>query len=73
MRDGVSGVFVVWVGQGGMRRLAVTPNGYFRVENCRLRNGFERGIRIEKSVAKASKTLSPKAVASALCLGLGTA
>ena len=47
------------------------PNGYFRVENCRLRNGFGVGESgLKKLVAEASKTRSPKTVASVVSLGL---
>ena len=68
-RDGVSGVFVVSVGQGGLRRLAAHLT-VISVWKTVVSETVLSGDRDEKLVAMASKTSSPKTVASAVCLGL---
>ena len=68
-------VVVRRVGRAGrFEEIHSQPNGYFRVENCLLRNGFEEGNRGLKSWLQwQAKHVVQKTVASAVCLGLRTA
>jgi hypothetical protein len=72
MRDGVSGVFVVSVGQGGLRRSTVVPQVISVWKTVISETVWELGFEVGVSVAEAKKVWF-KDGRSGLCLELGTA
>lgn len=64
MRDGVSGVFVVSVGQGGLRRLAAHLTVISVWKTVVSKTVLEVGSGQKSRLQRRAKTCSPKAVAA---------